>query len=352
MPDQGSAPDAMSGAMRYSIFSVQDHHPDLPRTISQFYGEMLEQAVLAERLGFDTYFAAEHHFHPYGVFPNPAVALAAVAALTERIRLGVAVSVLPFRNPLMVAEDYAMLDQLSGGRVVLGVGSGYLKHEFEAFGVDPATKREHFDEALEIVLRAMTGAPVTVDSRFHKFDNVALNITSVQQPHPPVYVAVLRREAARFVGLNGHCLMSVPYASVDRFDEVGPMAEEYRAGFAESGADAGGRDELFAFHAHIAESDAAAEREAAEAFDLYVATRLYAKSHVYADVMESGLSLIGAPATVADKLVALHGMGLRHIMLLNNFGALDHRLVCASMERFAAEVAPAVARRLAQPASA
>ncbi len=68
--------------------------------------------------------------------------------------------------------------------------------------------------------------------------------------------------------------------------------------------------------------------------------------------MKSGLSLIGSPATVADKLVALHGMGLRHIMLLNNFGALDHRLVCESMERFVAEVAPAVARRLSQPASA
>ncbi len=333
--------------MRYSIFSVQDHYPDRERTITAYYEEMLQQCVLAEELGYDTYFVAEHHFHPYGVFPNPAVALAAAAERTGRIRLGTAVSVLPFRNPLLVAEDYAMLDQLSGGRVVLGVGSGYLAHEFEALGIDPRDKRAQFDEALDILRRALAGEEVTVDGRFHRFDGVAINVPPVQRPTPPIYVAVLRKEAIYHVGRQGNPVMNIPYASVDRFEEIEPMVAEYFRGRREAGLETGPEDLLLAFHAHVAESDEAARRDAAEAFDLYVATRLYAKSQVYDDIIRSGLALFGSVETVVDKLEKLYRMGLRHVLLLQNFGLLDHRLVCRSMERFAREVMPALAERVA-----
>ena len=122
--------------MKMSIFSVQDH-PSAPRSLGQLYGQVLEQARQAERLGYDTFWVAEHHFHEYGAVPNPAVFLAALSQQTRRLRLGTAISILTFHNPLTVAENYALVDQLSQGRLSLGVGSGYLKHEFEGYDVDP-----------------------------------------------------------------------------------------------------------------------------------------------------------------------------------------------------------------------
>ena len=113
---------------------------------------------------------------------DPAVLLTAMAAKTSRIRLGTAISVLPFRNPLTVAESYAMVDMLSGGRLVLGVGSGYLSHEFEGFSVLPQEKRDRFDEALEVLRMALTGGRVDFDGRYHKVEGVSLNVAPVQRP--------------------------------------------------------------------------------------------------------------------------------------------------------------------------
>jgi alkanesulfonate monooxygenase SsuD/methylene tetrahydromethanopterin reductase-like flavin-dependent oxidoreductase (luciferase family) len=144
--------------MRLGLFSVVDHYPsELERATGDFYAELLEQAEAADEWGFDSFWVAEHHFHEYGAVPRPPVLLAAAAQRTRRIRLGSGVVVLPFDHPLRVAEDYAMVDVLSGGRLNLGVGSGYLKHEYAGFGVDPEDKRARFDEALEILLRAWTG---------------------------------------------------------------------------------------------------------------------------------------------------------------------------------------------------
>src|SRR5690349_5223023 len=130
--------------MRFSGFSVTDHYPGLPRTVGAFYREILDEVVLAEDLGFDSYFVAEHHFHEYGVVSSPATFLAAAATRTTRIGLGSAVSILPFHNPLTLAEDYAMVDHLSDGRLRMGIGSGYLKHEFDGYGLGPEEKRFRF----------------------------------------------------------------------------------------------------------------------------------------------------------------------------------------------------------------
>src|SRR5215218_2474931 len=188
--------EARRPSMRYSIFSVQDHYPGRGRSVPELYQQILAQGELAESLGYDTFFVAEHHFHEYGAVPNPAVMLSSMAQRTTRLRLGTAISVLTFHNPLTLAESYAMLDVLSCGRLVLGVGSGYLKHEFEGYGVDPAEKRDRFDEALEVLQRALSGERVTFAGRYVRVENIAINVLPIQQPAPPIYVAILRREAA------------------------------------------------------------------------------------------------------------------------------------------------------------
>src|SRR3954469_325271 len=112
--------------MRYSIFSVNDHHPRLPRTVPQLYGQVMRQCERAEQLGYDTFFCAVHHFHEYGVVPDPAVMLWAVAPRTKTILFGAATAILTFHDPRRIAESYTMVDMMSGGRLVFGVGSGYL----------------------------------------------------------------------------------------------------------------------------------------------------------------------------------------------------------------------------------
>jgi alkanesulfonate monooxygenase SsuD/methylene tetrahydromethanopterin reductase-like flavin-dependent oxidoreductase (luciferase family) len=149
-----------------SIFSVVDHYPAEPRGVAARYREIGAACELAERLGDDGFFVAEHHFHEYGVAPSPPVLLAALAQRTARIRLGPAVAVLPLHHPLHVAESYAMADLLSNGRLVLGVGSGYLKHEFAGHRIDEGEKRARFDESLAILERALTGERPSFAGRF------------------------------------------------------------------------------------------------------------------------------------------------------------------------------------------
>src|SRR5690242_19874009 len=152
--------------MRLSFFTVQDHYPGRDRSIPELYATVIALAERADALGYDTFFSAEHHFHEYGVVPNPAVLLAAIAQRTKEVRLGSAIATLPFHNPVNIAEAYAMVDVLSGGRLVLGVGSGYLKHEFAGYGVDGAEKRERFDEGLAILRRLLSGERVTFQGKF------------------------------------------------------------------------------------------------------------------------------------------------------------------------------------------
>jgi alkanesulfonate monooxygenase SsuD/methylene tetrahydromethanopterin reductase-like flavin-dependent oxidoreductase (luciferase family) len=329
--------------MRYSIFSVMDHYPGRARSVADYYAQLHRLAETGERLGYDSIFVAEHHFHEYGVVPNPAVMLASLAARTRRIRLGPAIATLSYHNPLILAESYAMVDILSGGRLVLGTGSGYLKHEFAGFGIATEEKRQRFDETLMLVRRLMAGERVTHEGTYHTLHDVALNIRPVQQPTPPIFVAALAREAAYHIGRQGNRLMAIPYASLGNFAEVGALEQEYRRGRAEGGAGPADDDAIYTFHAHVAESDAAARRAAAAAFDLYVETRLYARRQTYDDVLASGLGLFGSAASVAAKVETLARMGIRHIALLMDFGLMPEQAVLSSLTAFATEIIPRIA---------
>ena len=124
-------------------------------------------------------------------------------------------------------------------------------------------------------------------------EDVAINVMPLQTPTPPIYIATLRREGAYHIGRKGQKMMCVPYASVDSFDEIGAIVSEFRKGQRDAGVQPDDNDVLVALHAHVAVDDDAAMVQAAAPFDLYVATRLYAKRQTYDDVLRSGLSLIG-----------------------------------------------------------
>jgi alkanesulfonate monooxygenase SsuD/methylene tetrahydromethanopterin reductase-like flavin-dependent oxidoreductase (luciferase family) len=332
--------------MKFGIFAVADHYPgELPRTVARFYDELLEQVEAADSLGFDSFWVAEHHFHEYGAIPRPPVWLAAAAQRTRRIRLGAGVVVLPFDNPLRTAEDYAMVDVLSRGRLNLGVGSGYLRHEYAGFGVDPADKRARFDEALAVLRRAWTGERFSYAGKYHRVDDVRLNVLPVQRPHPPIWIAVLRNEAAALVGAQALPVMTIPYAGAERIEELGDAITAFRGAFVGAGGRADDATALFGLHTYCADDAAAAHAVAKDAMDRYVRTRLYAKQRPFDLLVEKDLVAFGGPEDVIRIARRYESLGLTHFLAIMSFGGLDHARVLRSMERMAREVLPAFAAR-------
>lgn len=328
--------------LRFGLFSVVDHYPgELPRTAGRFYDELLEQVVAAEALGFESFWVAEHHFHEYGAIPAPPVWLAAAAQRTRRIRLGAAVVVLPFRNPLLVAEEYAMVDVLSGGRLNLGTGAGYLRHEFEGFGVSPEDKRERFDEALEVLLAAWRGERFSYQGRFHRVTDVQLNVRPLQQPRPPIWIAILRNEAAAHVGKKGFPIMMIPYATTERLAELAETVTAFRDAFLEAGGDPREATVPFGLHTYVSDSFERATAEAREALDRYVRTRLYARQRSYESLVDRHLIAFGGPDDVVRVARMYEQAGLTDFLAIANFGGLEHRLVLRSMELMARHVLPA-----------
>ena len=171
-----------------------DYHPDCQGSVAGFYHDMLDLAVTAEQLGYESVWVAEHHFANYGLCPAPPVLLAAMAQQTQRVRLGPAVCVLPFHDPVKVAEEYAVLDVISNGRLEFGVGRGYLEHEYAGHLVDRDESQARFDEALEVLELAWAGQPFEYTGRFHRYPRITLNTLPLQQPQHSVLLACLQQE--------------------------------------------------------------------------------------------------------------------------------------------------------------
>lgn len=156
----------------------------------RLYAQTLEQMVFAEQLGFDSVWISEHHFVDDGYCPSVLAMASHVAARTSRVRIGTSVLLLPFHDPLRVAEDVNTVDILSGGRVDLGIGLGYRVEEFEAFGVPRRQRPSRFEENLAILRKALSGEPFTHAGRYHRIERpIAVSPRGVQQPAVPIWGA-------------------------------------------------------------------------------------------------------------------------------------------------------------------
>ena len=164
---------------------------------------LCEQAEWAEQRGFESFFLPENHFTPGFAIPDPMLLLAAVAGRTRQIKLGTSSWLLPIRNPLLAAEQVASLDQLCGGRLILGLGRGYQSGMLGAFGVTNTDKRERFEEILTGMLAAWRGEPVGETE-------LRLSPRPRQQPHPPLWVAAFGPKAITQVGSLGLPYLASP----------------------------------------------------------------------------------------------------------------------------------------------
>ncbi|MCI4326466.1 MAG: LLM class flavin-dependent oxidoreductase [Thermoplasmata archaeon] len=319
--------------MRLSAFSVVDAYDDDPPSRDRL-GEVLLLADAAEHAGLSTVWVAEHHFHAGGVCPSPPVLLTAIAARTHRIRIGSLVSVLPFHNAVDLAEQYAMVDRLSGGRLNLGVGSGYIPLEFEGFGVDPATKRERFDVGLATLLGGLQGEAIVPSPTLGPR---RLNVAPVQRPYPPIWIAVQRRDALPFVARRGVSVALVPYATVGSLGELAEQIREFRSHLP-PGAEV---SVSVALHLYAGERP----ERARTALQRYLDSRLATQSAFYQDkvrrdprhasaatIERTGFAAFGAPTEVVSQLESFRQAGVDEVLGIFDFGGLSVADVRASIE--------------------
>jgi alkanesulfonate monooxygenase SsuD/methylene tetrahydromethanopterin reductase-like flavin-dependent oxidoreductase (luciferase family) len=194
--------------------------PSRPRPLPDLYRDFLEEAALAERLGFDGVWASEHHFSPDAWNPSPFTFLAAVAARTERVRIGTYVLLLPLHNPVRVAEDIAVLDNLSGGRVDLPVGVGSAAAEFRAFGIPFNERLGRTFEALRIIERCFAGETFSHKGKYYEFADVRMTTTPAQKPGPPIWVASMGEQSVAWTARRGYHLAAGAGRGHARYEEL------------------------------------------------------------------------------------------------------------------------------------
>ncbi len=203
------------------------------RTFEREYRETLELVRLAEALGFDSVWVSEHHGASDGYLPSLLPMLAAFAAATERITLGTGVVLTPLHDPLRLAEDTAVVDQLSGGRLILGLGIGWREEEFRMFGVPLAERVQRTSETVEILRRAWTGRRFSFEGRSFRYDRVRVTPPAAQPGGPRIFLGGYAERAVRRAGRLGDGYIT---------DDAGLDALRRTVGIAEQGARDAGRD--------------------------------------------------------------------------------------------------------------
>jgi alkanesulfonate monooxygenase SsuD/methylene tetrahydromethanopterin reductase-like flavin-dependent oxidoreductase (luciferase family) len=191
------------------LFSMQTH-PENPSSHADIYRQTLEQVKLAEELKFDSVWISEHHFLQDGFCPSPLIVTSAMAAVTNRIKIGTGVLVLPLHNPVRVAEDAAVVDNISNGRLILGVALGYIKEEFSGLGIPMNQRPSRMEEGVEVIVKSWTEDNFSYKGKRYNFHNLNVTPKPIQRPHIPIYIGVQEEPAIRRAGKLGYPLLIGP----------------------------------------------------------------------------------------------------------------------------------------------
>jgi len=210
--------------MKFAMFSLMQWPED--RTEQDVFRNEIEQAVEAERQGYDAVWLAEHHFSRYGIGPSLHLTAAHIAAKTKRIRIGTAVTILPFYHPIRVAEELAMIDHMSQGRLDWGTGRGYQGHEFAGFQVDISKSHLIFREQLEIIKGCWTQERFGYKGDFYNFEPVPCLPKPYQKPHPPVWIAALSPSTVEWCGDHGYPILTDQFAPTHKIVESRALYRE------------------------------------------------------------------------------------------------------------------------------
>jgi alkanesulfonate monooxygenase SsuD/methylene tetrahydromethanopterin reductase-like flavin-dependent oxidoreductase (luciferase family) len=346
--------------MEFGIF----HEFERPagRSQAQAFDDGFELVDAAEEWGLDAVWLAELHLNPdRSVLASPMTIASAIAARTERIKIGTAVQVLPLCHPLRIAEEAATVDQISRGRLIFGVGRSGFARTYAAYGVPYAESRERFAETLEIIRRAWTSDPFTYHGAYFAYDNVRLVPKPFQQPYPPIRVAATSPDTFPAIGAQGYPIFAA--VRLGTLSELGPNLRAYRDAY--TTAEHPGRGQVFLrVPVYVAETDdqaqsepeasimsfyralgaqleASAEEAGARAVENRAERGQRLQSIAWPDVLREKV-IVGTSDRVAERLHDIRDeLGLDGILAeLNCGGLIPHARVMNSLRLLCQEVMP------------
>ena len=341
-------------------FGMFHEFPSMPgRGETEMFDEAMAQVDAAERWGLDVMWLAEIHFAPERTYLAAPLAIAsAIAARTRRMKIGIAVQVLPLCHPLRLAEEAATVDQVSEGRLIFGVGRSGVVGTYDAYQVPYDESRERFAETFEIIKRAWSEPRFSYEGRFHSFDNVACVPHPYQNRMPPIRIAASTPDTFPQIGAQGYPV----FASTRHvtWADVGPQIASYQEGWKAAGHPGKGKAYVSA-PIYIADTEERARAEAEESVNHFYrlqyeliadsarrsgrqafidrAERL--RTLTYADVLRGNV-LVGSPQSVAEKLRQLQDeIGFDGILAeLNCGGLIPHDRVLNALRLLCQEVMP------------
>lgn len=336
--------------MKFGLFFVMQR----PEHVSerQIYQNEIPQMVAADGLGYDSVWIAEHHFSDYGVCSAPQVLAAAVAGQTRRLRVGMGIVLLPLHDPVQIAEELAVLDQLSGGRLEVGIGRASTPLEYSGYSVPFEESRQRVDEGLTILRGVWTNDPYSYEGRFRQVRDVHLIPKPFQRPHPPLYLACNSAESVPIAARHRLPMMS---SWLVLNDDLAERRAVYRRVSAEHGYPPAEVEARLARtwnirFVYVAEDDTTAladPREHLMAFMGAAATRPRTDrpaSHAplaYEDYLRNGSAVYGTPNQVVEKIGTFRERtGVENLLCHVSVRAMDPAKVLRSLELFATKVMP------------
>ena len=353
--------------MKFGMFTIVPYHESF--TQSQALHEALEQIEFADQLGIDEVWLGEHRFSRHGLLSGIWSFSGAVAARTKNIRIGTAVIVLPLHNPVLVAEEVAMLDVLSNGRINFGIGAGYQRQEFDGVGVDIDTSRERFQEAVDVIIKAWTEETLTYHGKYTNVDDVWVLPKPVQQPYPPLFQAVSTSPASIDFAAS-RSIQVIAGGPTDILGQAPQVIGRWRQKMEEYGHEHAHLDPPMSKSIYVAPTMEEAERDPVglEDFSSRILRSIgsngapigmpmdkdgnVAKGYEHwanrerdrdrrDDPGHAGLPpLRGTPEVVIEQLMQTQEAGIEHVFGSFGFAGLPHKKVMRSMELFATKVMP------------
>ena len=338
-------------------FGVFDHLDDYGAPLGRLLENRLKLVELLEREGYFAYHLAEHHTTPLGVVPSPSVFLSAAIQRTSRIRLGPLVYVLPLYHPLRLFEEICMLDHMSGGRMMLGVGRGGSLLEHQRYGIDPAAASAMYHEAFAVMMRAFESDVLNFEGEYYNYRDFVVQARPLQRPHPPIWYGAPNAEAVGWAAPRAVNVVSLGPAARAR-----EIADRYRKEWNTLGRDAKELPMIgITRHIVVAATDREAKDIAArnyprwrEAMEFiwkragaeFKLAGIYTKD--FASLERIGHGIAGSPATVRDYIAGLQrDTGVNYVLGQMAFGAMTEDEIGNSVRLFAREVMPAFSGVLA-----
>jgi alkanesulfonate monooxygenase SsuD/methylene tetrahydromethanopterin reductase-like flavin-dependent oxidoreductase (luciferase family) len=347
--------------MEFGYFTLSDNHYDNNnRSSNQFVADITAEALYADKLGMHSAWIGEHHFNSLGVLSCPDLVLSYVAANTTRIKLAPAVTVLPLHNPIRVAEQWATLDLLSGGRVVFAAGRGYDRREYLPFHVSFDDNQGIFEEGLELVRRLWQADDrISHHGKHYQFDDVRITPKPVQRPIP-TYVGSFSKPSIELAARLGCGLLVAPFAAAMSYGGLQQVADLYHEACAKHGTKPAGL--MCSYFTHFADTNAQEDAQRARQIRYYRECVIPAlpgdpktappSYRYFVDMVErlhkvrsedltENSVLLGSPAQITETLKKVEAAGFSEVILYFNVGMKPHAQVKEEMDRFMREVAPA-----------